>query len=589
MNKTIYTYDIWDTILKRYCLPSYTLEISLYWLLLYLGKPEKHKEVYEKIKAQESDFFNRKEEYFIESIIVRTLIDNDLMDGFSNKIVTDMWGQIYYFVEANCTYKNKEVIKLIESDYGDKLFISDFYTDSDFIKKLLHHHQVEVLDGVTSAEYGASKHAGSLYEKIELLKQRKWIHTGDNELADITMAKRAGADVRLIKSQKKKEVNKFKIKNDYERLAFIVLSFSLFILKTARKEKCNKIYFFTREGVFFKKIFDLLLSQIPNIVPSLTTEILPISRVASLALKFNESDDFLGFNDALTQYGYGVSTFLSFFHLDEYYSELTIKYHDVKELLSHRNDPLVKELIKSIDDKKKRTENFLASIEFDSEPSIIVDIGWRGSIQDNLMSRKSNRIRHGCYLGLFDFYPGQSSLNKSSVIFNNNEFNQKWTMKGVAFMETVFNALDGSVVDYVNNQPKRKENEVEMKNSKQLIVMQDAIVEEFMNLSLMLKEGKLNINDIEILAIESYKKIVTNPSQEIADFYVGSIQNESFGLNDFIYKEFNITVIDFFQSLISKRKRNEIRIKLHRNGWRESILKSSKVSLSAKLCSLLIR
>ena len=49
--------------------------------------------------------------------------------------------------------------------------------------------------------------------------------------------------------------------------------------------------------------------------------------------------------------------------------------------------------------------------------------------------------------------------------------------------------------------------------------MQDAIIEEFMNLSIMLKEGKLNINDIERLAIESYKKIVTNPSKEIADFY----------------------------------------------------------------------
>ena len=41
--------------------------------------------------------------------------------------------------------------------------------------------------------------------------------------------------------------------------------------------------------------------------------------------------------------------------------------------------------------------------------------------------------------------------------------------------------------------------------------------------------------------------------------------------------------------MYKKRTENEIRIKLHRNGWRESILKSSKVSLSAKLCSLLIR
>ncbi|MGE2678596.1 hypothetical protein ACPSX6_27160, partial [Escherichia coli] len=98
---------------------------------------------------------------------------------------------------------------------------------------------------------------------------------------------------------------------------------------------------------------------------------------------------------------------------------------------------------------------------------------------------------------------------------------------------------------------------------------------------IMLKEGKLNINDIERLAIESYKKIVTNPSKEIADLYVGSIQNESFGLNDFIDKEFNISAVDVFRSFFSKSKRNEIRIKLHRNGWRESILKSSKVSTHA--------
>ncbi|MGK3570693.1 hypothetical protein ACSLPB_29495, partial [Escherichia coli] len=41
--------------------------------------------------------------------------------------------------------------------------------------------------------------------------------------------------------------------------------------------------------------------------------------------------------------------------------------------------------------------------------------------------------------------------------------------------------------------PKRKENYAEIENSKHLIVMQDAIIEEFMNLSIMLKEGKLNI------------------------------------------------------------------------------------------------
>lgn len=591
MNNTVYTYDVWDTLLKRNCVPEYTLELSLYWLLIYLGQPNAYKEIYNKLKNKESENFKRKEEYFIDEVLFNILIKQKIVNDSSKNDVCNTWNEIYYFVEKNCTYRNTNIVDLLDKDNGDKLFISDFYTDSDFIKKLLKHHNVNLDYGITSAEYGASKYSGVLFGKIDILRMKKWIHTGDNKIADVRMAKLEGAEVRFVKSNKKKKV-KYKIKNDYERLAFIILSFSLFILATAREKKCKKIYFFTREGVFFKKAFDLLCKEIPNIFSLLETEILPISRVASLALRFNESDEFLGFKDAITQYGSDLSTFLSFFNLKEKHHELVKKFHDVKAILSNQHDPLVRNLINDIADKKNRAEAFLASINFDAEPSVIVDIGWRGSIQDSLMSRASNQIQHGCYLGLFEFYPGQLDRKKSAIIFDNNKgnkFEQKWTRKGVAFMETIFNAMDGSVVDYINNRPMRKNNDCETDSFKTLSVSQDYIIEEYSKIIVLLRCGHIQIGDVNNLAVESYKKLVTNPSREIADFYLESIQNESFGLNSYIEKKFDVTILEVLHSALSRIKRNELKTKLYKNGWRESILKSSKVSVGAKLFSLIVR
>nr|AFW04788.1 glycosyl transferase [Salmonella enterica] len=588
MDKQIYTYDIWDTILKRNCHPAYTLEFTIYWLLIYIGKNEHYEHVCNALKTKERELFNIKKEYYIHDLIVNILQDNKLIEQSEKKDIIELWNQIYLFVEKKCTYKNDYVINIIKNDMGEKFFISDFYTDSDFIKSILKHHSVEISKGITSAEYESSKHTGLLYEKLEVLNGKKWIHTGDNFLADVKMAKAWGAETRYIKNKHLKRVT-YKPGNDYERLAFILLSFSLFILTMAKKECCNKIYFFTREGVFFKTTFDLLIKELPSLFQSLKTEILPISRVASLVLKFNSFDEFWGFKDALHQYGYNTSVFLSFFNFQELYPELVNKYEDVRDIFKNRNDPLVKELIINIENKKKRTEKYLEIIGFDIEPSIIVDIGWRGSIQDNLMSRPSNNIRHGCYLGLFKFYDGQSGISKSSIIFDNNINNCNWSKKGVSFMETIFNHTDGSVVDYQHDKPVKKENDIEKNNFNKLAEMQSSIIESYNNLLYLLLTGRINVKDINNLAIRSYKKIVTNPSKDLADFYIDSIQNESFGLDCFIRKDFNITGNDFLHCLLSRGKRNNIRDKLLNNGWRESIIKSSKTSICAKLFSLIIR
>lgn len=588
MNDRVYTYDVWDTILRRNCTPSYTLKLTLHWLLVFLGEKDRLNDIYTKIKNEEKKRFNQKEEYFIDEIVFSVLMDNEFIDLSRKSEIFDIWNSIYFFVEKNCTYKNDKVIKLIEEDLGEKFFISDFYTDSEFIKKLFLYHGIDINSGVTSAEYDASKNTGMLYKKLSFIRNKRWIHTGDNKLADVKMAKLEGASVRYIKNDKIKKYRR-NGKNDFKRLAEIMLSFSFFILMTANKEKCKKIYFFTREGVFFKRVFDLFLEYAPNIFNTLHYEVLPTSRVASLALRLDESDDFFGFKDALTQYGYEISTFLSFFNLQDKHYELENKYLDIRDVFLNRDDPEVLDLIRSIADKKKRAESFLDNIGFNIEPAIVVDIGWRGSIQDNLMSVGNRVIKHGCYLGLFNFYEGQSDRYKSSLIFNNNINPSRWSKKGVAFMETIFNAVDGSVVDYKGHEPIRKSNNIEDYSAKRLMVMQSSILSEFRKLLLELKQGRLNVENIDQVAVDSYKKIVTNPSKEIADFYLESIQNETFGKGMFIEKEFDVKLKDVLYSLFSKEKKNEIKLKIHNNGWRESILKSSKISIYVKLYSFFLR
>lgn len=602
MKKKLYSYDIWDTILKRYCIPKETIKTSVYIFLLYYGITQYTNDILERIFQQEKDKYKNKEEYYIFDLIYQVLknITCPNLKNIDKERLKKIWDNIYISVEKNSTYPNKKILVQKNKDIGEKIYISDFYIEKEHLDNILNYHNINFDKGYVSCDENKNKYSGELYKKIKAIYNNTitdWIHTGDNKTADIKVAKLFNIKTRfvsnyniggriknLILSRKKKTH-----KDDIINLSYILIGFSKFILEECTKNKVNNIYFFTREGVTFEKFFNLYLKELStrlNIDFNIKTHVLPVSRIATISLRLNINEDYLGFKDAILQYGNNTDTFLSFFNLSEELIHLSKKYKKIEDLLTNEKDKNI--LIDHILNKKNLAINYLESLNFFGKDKIIVDIGWRGSIQDNL-SYIDKSIKAGCYLGIFEFFQNQNCTNKVGYIFDSNIYKEHVFHKGVGFWETIFNAKGGSVTSYIDNVPIKNINDNEELFLDKVMDIQDIIYEKTkIQLNNILK-NKLSLLEIDTYARDAYKKISKKPSSLLADLYISSLQNESYGLGTFKNKKINIKTTSLIKSLFSKKERKTISNLIKNNGWRESIIYSKLTSISTKISALIIK
>ena len=86
--------------------------------------------------------------------------------------------------------------------------------------------------------------------------------------------------------------------------------------------------------------------------------------------------------------------------------------------------------------------------------ALVVDIGWRGTIQDNLALVIPSTKLHGLYLGLFPYLnPQPTNVSKMALLFNDNEENQNIEGKSVFSVEYLFSAPVGSIIGYEQGIP----------------------------------------------------------------------------------------------------------------------------------------
>ncbi|MEQ9859649.1 hypothetical protein OI450_06460 [Pectobacterium cacticida] len=585
----LFSYDVWDTLLKRYCKPENTIHTALYWLCLKLGVLSSLPEVFCEVRKRESLLYNNGQEYFISELVFNVMDELGLCSDYSPYDIRDEWDAIYYLVERNATYVNNHVLEMLKNDAGVKIFISDFYSSSSFLSDLLKFHGVILDDGFSSCNTGKSKHRGDLYDIVfKKFSPNKWVHTGDNIYSDIKIAKKKGITTRHISKKSSGYLTRFKL-DDEVRISFILISLCLKIIETCHEKKCYSVWFLTREGIFFKRIFDLFINKY-NFLPAIeiNTHILYVSRVATSCLRFDKDDAYLGYSDAIEQYGNSTDSFLSFFGLNDKFKHIIDTYDTVESIVCNKNDNMILQLFSEIEDKRKKTLSYINETGFALKDSIVVDIGWRGSIQDNLACIPNAKIKAGCYIGLFEFFSTQSKNNKVASVFNQNEKKEKWMSKGVSFWETIFGSCGGSVIGYEQGKVVTKINSNEEKFIKNVIEYQNILYSVTERIVNDLAISKLDVWEVKKQAVRGYKKIVVNPSSNIADIYMGSLQNEIYGNNSFIEKNVDISFFDLMSSIISTKKRKVVVEHIKRNGWREGVLKSRLTTLPTKIASILV-
>lgn len=236
-------------------------------------------------------------------------------------------------------------------------------------------------------------------------------------------------------------------KNKYKGLPFVDLAYSLYLFivrlnKIALQENVKDLYFFSREGFALKEMFDYFNAKSPK-GGQVSSHYLKISRKSSFLPSLGPLEgenfdilfrqyirmslrDFLG-SLALEKYIDEISDDIGggFGNMDAIHEELPTS-EAFKLLLSSAVFKRVYEQERT--SRSDALGKYIASLTDGSIPASmnIVDVGWKGSIQDNLRNWLARQVGetaciNGYYIGLTASGNLSECNKKTGLVFSNQD------------------------------------------------------------------------------------------------------------------------------------------------------------------------
>lgn len=346
-------------------------------------------------------------------------------------------------------YKDINAIQAINKYRIEKniliVIVSDYNMPGIFLEEIMDYLGILCLiDRIyVSCEYGVNKQSGELY-KIVLddldIKPSECVMIGDNKIADIRNAKKNGIDAIYKKcneypnSNSKEEIldrlKKISVHNDYSNYAFSLYLFIEKLYSKCKKMDIRQLVFFSREGQFLQKLFEKYQKDKNK---KIETIYLCISRVASYtpSLDSLENEKFdgifnryknmsmetfllsIGFSDAQIEQLVSDEFWKMDYVIDDFKNSL-----EFKKLLSNKKfiDYYEKNRLEQKDYFIRYCKQLGINI---NEKIYIVEVGWRGTIQDNMYKIFDGRVAiQGYYLGLSKMTRYSRDNRKEGVLFS---------------------------------------------------------------------------------------------------------------------------------------------------------------------------
>ncbi len=601
-NIKLITVDVWDTCIRRSCHPDivkiatgrhicmkyYRLlkksDIS-YFELMLLRQGIEGTIARDKVK----DGFD--DEYQIHEVITKLcetvfikLNDNEISRIVDNIVVNEV------SIEKSYIYQDKNILAKINSisPFAPVKFISDFYMSKNTILDLLLNIGLsdKVTDGYSSCDYYYNKKSGRLFElvmKNEKLQPNEIYHIGDNFISDYKNPQKLGVNsehyimesnfsadylgnrINYFISDYNELTHKLNIDNtnsDFQKyifstLSLLSISFIFNLLSESIKKNVEHIYFFTREGEFFYEIYSEIIKYDPfGIEKYPTASILEVSRIATFGPSV-QSIDLDGFMRLWSQYStQSLHSFLKSIGVEITNSIIQMINHvglNVEDKIQYpwhnkqvqnlfENDDFINEISLQVKQKRNLLVGYLTQSGIYKYKNIsIVDVGWRGTIQDNLALLCPDVNIEGYYLGLNKFLNEQPiNCKKNGFCFDINTSSDNQRIANlVSPIEMCFNSPNGSVIGYASNRgkfcAKRKvddlENQVFFELSKQI---QISILQSVNCFVMSYKKHVIETNDFKIVALNAWKKFIYLPHYLIAKKFFKLSHNEEFGVGCFI-------------------------------------------------------
>lgn len=332
-----------------------------------------------------------------------------------------------------------------------------------------------------------------------------------------------------------------------EAQALPVLSFVMHVLEQAVLRKLDRIFFVTREGLFFKRIYDILVdADVFDLGAYPRAIVLETSRKASFAASLEAFD-----RDALmrlwSQYSeQSLAVLCQTINLApdslakmanqagiDLAAPRTAPWSDDELLAFLAREDVQGIVLPHLKAQRDQLLSYLRKIDFEPDRDIdrlVVDIGWRGTIQDNIARVAKGRI-HGCYYGLEGFLNEQAGNVSKDGYIKDAPAGLGLKLADVAGLEFLFNTPGGSVTGYHDGTPIREvlAGEETLVNGP-VASFQDRLADCAQALASAIRRHGLVSADLRGLSRELVASYFANPPADIAHAYLTLEHNESFGV-----------------------------------------------------------
>jgi predicted HAD superfamily hydrolase len=469
-------FDYFDTLITRTVFPEATKQLTAKRIGGLVGNSLEWGTVYELRAGLEKQLCRENAdsgydlEFSLDEIAARLFESLEKIHDFPRWVTETHFAKIFVNIELQTEILVQKPCPVMFDllhflhDNGIRLcLISDFYLPKLQFKKLLDHHSIGALfeNIFISADFKLSKGgSGRLYREVASMMQCEtgdMLMIGDNIHADCNMAKRVGLQtLHLDRTEQHAKYNELKqlsqrsipgqitleekFKKIFEKnrspfFAEMGLSLWLFthrLFLQLIKDGVSELFFCSKEGEFLKKIFVQYQKQCfgEQIIQS---HYLLVSRKATFICSLDsiESEDFsrlfCNYSDI------SFKEFLLSLNFSEETAQNICKVHSLeyeKKIQNLKNKRKFEGLIAShvfreqyethrLEQKKnfqRYIQGFGAPIE--KNGIALVDVGWKGSIQNNIYKSFDGKIAaRGYFIGSLSPTDVSENNKKNGILF----------------------------------------------------------------------------------------------------------------------------------------------------------------------------
>lgn len=537
-------------------------------------------------------------------------------------------------IEETVSYLDHAIMGKLQRIEAEKTgILSDFYMDGETLGKLITKKGFGRTINYTfvSCELKKNKRSGRAFKEVHTMtgiQPHEHIHIGDNAFSDVEVARKTGVNSMLFdnpQEEKKRAYRKklftartegniapygeqlaeqlksvtvpeqythtqkklFKMgKNIAPFLYFFVLQ----VIESALQNNLKTVYYCTREGEFFKRIHETIVRDNPLGIPLPKAEIIEVSRLATFCASLQE----VSTKECMRIWNmYSTQSMKAFFKtidvdaqavlplLEKYKIpfEDSIQYpwQDERVLQLFRDADFQKKINTAIMGKRLLLKEYLAQkgITGTEKKVIICDIGWRGTIQDNLALIFPHTQIIGHYIGLQPFLNPQPQ-NAEKYAYGpdtrRDHPHDLAILNSVAPIEMMCNGTCGTTIGY---QKKGKEVVAIKENNPAedyvwetyIRYFQEGILAAAPTISRAIRTHSFISSEWRAYSMNLLHKLIFCPPHLLTKAYFSLSHNETFGVGKFIDKKIRFPFRLFVHAQFSKEELKKFKAFVQNTGW----------------------